>query len=1356
MNTKVFMLSPLAFACLAAMAQTLPTGGSIVQGAGKIGVNGNTMVIDQSTQRMVADWQSFSIGAGHTVRFNQPSSSSVALNRVVGVDPSRIFGSLSANGHVYLQNPNGVLFAPGAQVDVGSLVATTLNASVADFMAGRLRLSGTSVAGVVNDGQITTTEGGHVVLAGAQVANNGSIVTPGGTTALAAGSAVNVDPTGAGLLTISVPVAAVGASLANRGTITADGGAVQLHAAAEDAARRTVMQIDGVVRARSIEQRDGQIVLSGGANGIVAVGGTLDASGGDAARGGTVKVLGDRVALTETASVDASGTTGGTVLLGGNWQGQGSEQNAQATWIAAGARVDASATGGGDGGTVVVWSDGRTRFDGEILARGGATGGDGGQVEVSGKQLLEMNGTVDTRAPVGRTGSLLLDPVSLEVGTVANVDGVPPAGDDLPGSVLLYTDFPTAPLSQITANQVATLLFTTDVTLQATGILTVTAPIDVAAGGNATTLTLNSPLININAPLTLNNAALVADTEGGVSDAIRINAPVSSLRSVALTSGDIGINSSIEVPQLELRGMGSGGTAIVSQGAAGSIVADEVSVLNIVEGVTDLFLTSTNNRIGSLTMTAVGNADIRVDNAPDTPLFLQGTAFGDVTVTVSGGLRQNGSLFVDADTQIVALDAGPVVLDNANNQFFGPVDFQVQGDFTLGAQGPLTLSGRGGGNVIVNVREQGGNGVLTLGTQGINTTGALIDLTSAGFVDGSDTSVALQTGPGGRFFIRSSNFDADSLGSIQVGTGANDVNHIVLASWSGAEPASGNVYYANTTGTISPSIEDRADVSKVYDGTTAFDYTQTGTSAGGTIVTANGNASLSLNDYTLTSTGNFTDKNAGTDKGYTVAATNNVVASGLGGEQIYGLTFAGFTRPAGTGVAGLSEITPRALTTTGITAVNRVYDATTDVALNAAGATLDNVVAGDTVALDIGDATGSMADKNAGTGKPVTVTGLALTGADAGNYTVTDASNATVDIAPRPITAQGAVAIDRVYDGTTTVEMDTEAATLAGLLAEDDVTIAAMTGAMADKNAGTNKPVTIDTVTLAGDDAGNYVATGVGTTTVNIFQRTVLSTGILGVDRDYDGTTIVALDASGAVLENLIEGDQLTLDTSSATGTMSDKNVGTNKPVTIAGLGLAGADAGNYVLVDSSDATVDISPRALTPTGISAINRVVDGTTSVEIDATNASVLGIVEGDLVTLDASGATGSVETPDPGTKPVFVDGLVLLGPDAGNYALLSTPVTPNGSGLTVRILSTQQAFFEGTRYKQYLEGVSDAQEPFRRAMAEALAAGFGKENIRKQLTRGLVFETGLAAPAIDNIEPAKGPDECTAGAGLACGQ
>ena len=1361
MRTKVFLLTPLAWACVAAMAQTLPTGGTVTQGTGSVTVNGKNMVVNQSSGRMIADWQSFSIGAGHSVQFVQPSSSSVALNRVLGSDPSRIFGSLSANGHVYLQNPNGVLFAPGAQVDVGSLVATTLNADAQQFMAGRLTLSGGNAASgsVVNEGSITTAPGGHVVLAGPQVSNAGSIVTPGGTTALAAGSAVDIDPTGSGLLTISIPVAALNAHLANTGTITADGGRVSLQAAATDAALRSVMQVGGLVRARSIEERDGQIVLSGGSSGIVALSGTLDASGEGAAQGGTVKVLGDRVALLGTAKVDASGGGGGgTVLLGGNLQGQGPEANAMATYVADGAFVDASARERGDGGKVIVWADGGTTYAGRIDARGGATQGNGGFVEVSGKQQLNFLGGVDTRAPAGQAGTLLLDPFNLEIGTVANIDAVPPTGDDLVASPLLYADFNFAPNSQITAARVATLLSTGNVLLQASNSMSVTAPLTVAAGGAASTLTMNSPTINFNAPVTLNNASLVADTNQNFSDAINVNAAIQSLNSVALTSTDISIDATITAGAVNLisRVITSPN---VTEGAAGGIVTPLLTLGRLSNAASQVSLTSVNNRIGTLVLDSQ-NANVRVDNVSGAALTVRGTVDQNLTLTSASAISQaagaGGALNVGGGFTLTTTGADPVadavVLTNAGNDFGGVVSFNVGSNFNLTSADTLTITGSAARNIALDA---GGafalSGAIT-STSTANPSNITIDVAS--FSNGNNAPLVVQ--PGGRFIIRSANPGPDFLG-IATGTGLADINHVVFSGWAGADPAAGNVYFSGRTATITPPGTDRADVSKVYDGTTAFTYVQTGTSGS---ISASAPPSVPLlfdtvTGYTVTSSGNFADRNAATDKAYTVATTNNVVATASTGASIYGAQFAGFARPGGTGAAGVSAITPRPLTSTGITATDRVYDATTAVALTTAGATLNNTVTGDSVALVTSGATGTMVNKNVGANKAVTVGGLTLTGTDAANYTVTDASGATVDITPAALTSSGYTAVNRVYDGTTTVGLNTGAATLTGVIASDVVTIGAANGTMADKNVGTAKPVTIGTITLAGADAGNYTVTGSGGTSVDITPRPVTSTGITGVDRAYDGTTVVALNGSAATLANTITGDSVTLSLAGASGTMSDKNAGTNKPVGVTGLTLAGADAVNYSLTDASNPTVTISPRALTPTGISATNRVEDGTTTVTIDASGATVIGVVSGDVVTLDASGATGAVADPAPGAaKPVTVSGLVLGGTDAINYSILATPVTSTGEGLTVRILTVGQAAFEDIRYKEYLQGVSDAQEPFRRAMAEALAAGFGKENIRKQLTRGLVFETGLAPPAVDRIEPARRPADCTAGAALAC--
>src|SRR5207237_7340740 len=124
--------------------------------------------INQSSQNVAINWQSFGIGLTETVRFVQPNSSSVALNRVLGSDPSSILGHLSANGKVFLVNPNGILFGEGAQVNVGSLVASTRDISDSDFMSGNYKFEGAGNGTILNQGSINA-DGGYVALLGAKV-----------------------------------------------------------------------------------------------------------------------------------------------------------------------------------------------------------------------------------------------------------------------------------------------------------------------------------------------------------------------------------------------------------------------------------------------------------------------------------------------------------------------------------------------------------------------------------------------------------------------------------------------------------------------------------------------------------------------------------------------------------------------------------------------------------------------------------------------------------------------------------------------------------------------------------------------------------------------------------------------------------------------------------------------------------------------------------------------------------------------------------------------------------------------------------------------------------------------------------
>ena len=302
----------------AASAQELPTGGSVAAGSAVITTGGVAVTIDQASAAVAINWDGFSIGQGKGVRFNQPDANAVALNRVTGADPSVILGNLSANGKVFLVNPNGVLFGQGAQVDVGGLVASTLDIGDADFMAGKYRFAGPSGAAVLNRGTIAAADGGYVALLGADVGNRGLIAARLGTVALAAGQGVTLDVAGDGLLNVTVDTGAVAGLASNGGLIRADGGRVLLTAQAAGQLLRTVVNNTGVIEARTIASRAGRIVLLGDmGSGTANVSGVLDASAPTGGDGGFIETSAATVDVADAVSVTtaAPGGVTGTWLI---------------------------------------------------------------------------------------------------------------------------------------------------------------------------------------------------------------------------------------------------------------------------------------------------------------------------------------------------------------------------------------------------------------------------------------------------------------------------------------------------------------------------------------------------------------------------------------------------------------------------------------------------------------------------------------------------------------------------------------------------------------------------------------------------------------------------------------------------------------------------------------------------------------------------------------------------------------------------------------------------------------------------------------------------------------------------------
>lgn len=406
---SLFRLKPIARALsgLAGMVPVmvwaqLPVGADVVAGAATVTTpDANHMVVQQGSAKTIINWQQFSIGEQGYVQFIQPGASAIALNRVVGADPSAILGKLSANGQVFLVNPNGVFFGAGAKVDVGGIVATTLDIANEDFLDGHFRFKQAPAheggATVVNAGVINTAQGGYVVLAGDYAANQGVIQTQAGTALLAAGKALTLQLSGSSLVDFAVDEATVVelAGVENTGQILANGGRVIMTAKVANELAATVVNNKGLVQAQSTVEKNGVVYLVG-EGGSVANAGTVDASAQAGANGGYMEMR---------ASGDLVHEAGSRVAVNG------------------------ADSGASNAGEVYTWADGTNRFKAgaKIEGKGGANGGNGAAVELSGRSV-QIAGELDLRAANGQGGSLLIDPLNI---TITSQDNTAAGGSNV-------------------------------------------------------------------------------------------------------------------------------------------------------------------------------------------------------------------------------------------------------------------------------------------------------------------------------------------------------------------------------------------------------------------------------------------------------------------------------------------------------------------------------------------------------------------------------------------------------------------------------------------------------------------------------------------------------------------------------------------------------------------------------------------------------------------------------------------------------------------------------------------------------------------------------------------------------------
>ncbi|WP_111639359.1 two-partner secretion domain-containing protein [Marinomonas shanghaiensis] len=705
---SVFIVSAQAY------ADALPTNGTVSLGSGSISQpNGKTLNITQNTNKMAIDWQSFSVGKDSVVNFIQPSSSSVALNRVTGSDVSSIQGAINANGQVFLINPNGILFGTTAQVNVGGLIASTRDLTNENFSADNFIFEGSNGNAVINRGSLVATDGGYIVMIAAKVQNMGDIVANQGSVQLAAGDSVLVNL--GGTVSIEVKQGAIDALILNGGAIKADGGHILFTAKAAGDLAASVVNNTGIVEATSLVSQGGEIVF-----------------------------MGDDI--TNSGTIVADGATGGgEILIGGDWQGKNAEQYPHATKVTLTetSQISASATTQGDGGKVVVWSDIKnadsvTKVAGNIRAQGLGENANGGKIETSGSVLNVAKGTTV------KASEWLLDPTNITIS--AGSDGSLTSGET-------QSDIG-AETIETALNAGTNVTVQTDSEVAGEGDITVAANILKSSGADATlTLTAaNNIVINENVSITSTtgalNTVLRADNDSSSSGSVSMGAgssidtnggdvwiggetdtsPAASVTTQAistaagsvkiLSTGDVSLGSITSTGTVELSSSGT-----VTQ--TGAITGGQN--VNLLGTGGTYTLTNTSNAIGTLTantgsLNVTNNQDFSLGSIVTTgDVELSSTGTVTQTDAIAGGQNVNllgaGGTYTLTNTsnEIGSLAADTGSLNVTNNQDFSLGSIVTTGDVELSSTGAVTQTGAITGGQALNLH---GSGTYTLTNAG--------------------------------------------------------------------------------------------------------------------------------------------------------------------------------------------------------------------------------------------------------------------------------------------------------------------------------------------------------------------------------------------------------------------------------------------------------------------------------------------------------------------------------------------------------------------------------------------------------------------------------------------------------------
>ena len=1179
--TSVLMFNP---------AYAAPTGGEVVGGVATINQAGAVTTINQASQQANINWQSFGIAKNETVNFNQPNAQAIALNRVVGNEASNIYGKLNANGQVFLINPNGILFSKDAKVNVGGLVASTLDIDKIDGTKYNLKGTGT----ITNQGTITAK--GRIAFIANVVDNQGKIINHKGITHLSAGEQVTINKGES--FNVTIHKGAIDAQINNGGAIISDSGQIYLTANAKDALSKAVINHTGIIEANTaLQGENGKILLIADMQqGTANINGTINAKNEYQGNGGFIETSGARVKIGDNAKISTQATNGQA-----------------GTWLIDPTDFTIAASGGDMTGAAVANSLNNGNLT--IQSASGASGTDG-DIHVNdniawsqNKLTLTAHRNININSQLNGSGTANL---ALEYGQ-GSTDG---AGSDYfvnaPINLPKGDNFSTKKGSNGTVN---TYTVITELGVEGSsnqqdlqgmsGGLTknyvLGANIDAAATGGWDSGAGFTPIgteinkftgkfdglghtisnLNINRPTT-DYVGLFGYTDAAtISNIGMVGGSITGKENVGGLLGMAGLNSTITNAYAtgvvngteDVGGLAGifGGSTITNAYATGVVSgAERVGGLaGLVGGstITNSHATgvvSGTNYVGGLAGEAIRDNEI-------TNAYATGAVSGTSGVGGLAGVVDNKSSITNAYA------TGKVTGTGIN---VGGLAGQVGGSTITNAYatGAVTGDGRVGGlagfvkesSTITNAYATGAVTGTGIGSGFSDNVGGLAGLVTGGtitnaYATGAVTGIGHVGGLAGEVYsggstITSSYWDTQTTGQTTSagGTGVtgkttDEMKQVAtFAGWEidkvGGGTEAWRIYEGNTSPLLKVFLKPLKVTAGISNNNVIYNgSTQSAVVGGLTYITSDPTAVDATKIH-----GSANGSGSGTNAGdYEIAVSGEVYSEQSGYDiQMQNAIFT--IKKAPVNVNGT------------IAASNKTYDGTTAATLNTNAASLEGVIAADAgkVTLDFG--TGEFSDKNVGTGKTVTLTGLSLSGDAANNYELGSSTlTTTADISKAPISdVSGITANDKVYDGNTTATLNTSSASFNGMFQYDNLTVATSTGVFAEKDAGNGKTVNISNITLGGTDAGNYeLGNSTATATANITPAplTISANDIsrmLGNAYVFSGTEFTA--------SGLVNGE--TIDTVKIDSTGKNATVPGNFDINITGVntGSSDFDIGNY------------------------------------------------------------------------------------------------------------------------------------------------------------------------------------------------